>query len=34
MTRNWGVVLVAAGMCIPPAIVKWLKTERKTSEEK
>jgi hypothetical protein len=23
-TRNWAVILVAIGLCVPPAIVRWL----------
>jgi hypothetical protein len=27
-TRNWAVVLVGVGLCVPPAIVGWLNTKR------
>ena len=32
-TRNWAVILVAVGVCLPPAVVGWLdarKREKRT----
>jgi hypothetical protein len=28
-TRHWAVILVAIGLCVPPAIVGWLDVRRR-----
>jgi len=28
-TRNWAVILVAIGLCVPPAIVGWLDARKR-----
>ena len=29
VTRNWAVILVAIGLCVPPAIVGWLDVKKR-----
>ena len=33
LCRNWSVVLIAAGLCVPPAIVGWLNTRKRRSPQ-
>jgi hypothetical protein len=28
-TRNWAVILMAIGLCVPPAIVRWLDVRKR-----
>jgi hypothetical protein len=28
-TRNWAVILVGVGLCVPPAIVAWLDVRKR-----
>jgi UDP-N-acetylmuramyl pentapeptide phosphotransferase/UDP-N-acetylglucosamine-1-phosphate transferase len=27
--RNWAVILIAIGLCVPPAIVRWLDVRKR-----
>jgi hypothetical protein len=29
VTRNWAVILIAIGLCVPPAIVRWLDARKR-----
>jgi uncharacterized membrane protein len=28
-TRNWAVILIAIGLCVPPTIVRWLDVKKR-----
>ena len=29
VTKNWGTILIAVGLCVPPAVVGWLNARKR-----
>ena len=29
VTKNWGTILIAVGLCVPPAIIGWLNARKR-----
>jgi hypothetical protein len=30
LTKGWGTVLIGAGLCIPPAIIRWREARKRS----
>lgn len=33
LTKDWGTVIIGAGLCVPVAIVGWLKAKKRRSSK-
>jgi CDP-diglyceride synthetase len=29
VTKNWGTILIAIGLCVPPAVIGWLNARKR-----
>jgi hypothetical protein len=33
VAKNWGTILIAVGLCVPPAVIGWLNARKRRKRE-